>query len=184
MNGGLPLQIDYPNQQTMSLSYDAQWRLTGIAEQSDGKRRLKLAYSDDGKRLISISDGLPEPRRVTFEYDPPGRLTGVTNRLGNVTHYTYAGETAHLHEIVDARGHTALALEYDADGRVTRQQNTRSLQEGKSTRLATSSRSWGRPAALASSSTTTVTAWSGFRTGPAPPGAMSTTSAFTWQKQP
>ena len=121
---GLPYQINFPNAKgSVGLSFDAQSRLRQAG-------KLVFTYSDDN-RLLAVSDSLTVPRRVQFEYDQLGRLASVTNRLGYVTRYTYAGETSHLHEIVDARGHTALSMEYDERGRTIRQQNTRSLQEGK-----------------------------------------------------
>ena len=77
-----------------------------------------------------IRRGQAEPRRIHFGYDFFGRLTSVTDRADQTTTYTYPAVVSALTRIVDARGHTALSIVYDAQGRVVARTDARGLRTG------------------------------------------------------
>jgi YD repeat-containing protein len=57
----------------------------------------------------------------------------VTDREGRTTEFAYDGASSRISTITDARGHVALTLTYDAQGRVATQQDARGLVTGEVT---------------------------------------------------
>jgi YD repeat-containing protein len=106
---------------------------------ANGEALLSFTYGADtgtGARLLSVTDtpdirrGQAEPRHIRFGYDFFGRLTSVTDRADQTTTYTYPAVVSALTRIVDARGHTALSIVYDAQGRVVARTDARGMRTG------------------------------------------------------
>jgi RHS repeat-associated protein len=114
-----------------NLAYNSSGLLRSISDPA-GRGLLTLAYTNN--LLTSVTDWVS--RKVTFQYDTSGRLWKVTDRAGQTTTYAYDGPSPRLASITDARGHTALTVSYDAQGRVARQQDARDLTTGDSTTFA------------------------------------------------
>jgi YD repeat-containing protein len=100
-----------------------------------GRTLFTFAYDAQAGRMTSVCMP-PGPGSsdvaacVQFGYDAKGRLTSVANRLNDITHYLYDGDSQRLTSIVDARGHAAVTLAYDDQGRVTKRTDPRGLQTG------------------------------------------------------
>src|SRR5439155_9809328 len=92
---------------------------------SPNGRWVQLAY-DSNRHVVSATDNAR--RRVGYAYDAFGRLTSVTDAAGGVTRYSWPSCTSPLTvectrvvSVVDPRGTTALANEYDTAGRLAKQ---------------------------------------------------------------
>ena len=93
--------ISDPNGNNLVFTYGA-GRLTTVTDA--GSRSYILSYAFDGK-LIQLFDNAAI-RSYTFAYDATGRLTGITERLGNTEAFTYDSENL-LTGITDRRGNAA-----------------------------------------------------------------------------
>ncbi|MGH2378139.1 MAG: DUF6531 domain-containing protein [Candidatus Limnocylindria bacterium] len=90
----------------------------------------QVAFTYSGGRLVQLQD--PLGRKVTYGYDAEGRLSTVTDRIGNAPgedpaqhrwQYAYDGATRHLTTITDPDGRVRVRNTYDAQGRVTQQRD-------------------------------------------------------------
>ena len=79
-------------------------------------RQIQFTYT--GTRITEISD--PLGQRVSYSYDPQGRLAKVIDQEGGATQYTYDAQGRML-TITDARGIVFLQNFYGSSGRVLRQ---------------------------------------------------------------
>lgn len=114
--GRLSSQADR-NGNTVTLTRDGQARVTAITEPRG--RQLTITYEGTSLRIATVED--PLGRIVRYEYDGQGRLANVFDPLGGKTSYTY--DAAHRMETLkDPRDIVFLENEYDAAGRVTRQE--------------------------------------------------------------
>jgi RHS repeat-associated protein len=100
--------------------------LTGITDTVG--RQITLAY--DGSNLAQLED--PLGRKVTYGYDANGRLSTVTDKIGNAPGqnpalhrwtYGYDGTTRHIATITDPDGRVRVTNAYDAQGRVHEQRD-------------------------------------------------------------
>lgn len=113
------------NGNTFTCAYNVDDKLETVTDPAG--RALTLTYHDSGPEsglLESVSDFLlPTPRVVQYGYTD-GRLTVVTDVLGNTVNYTYDGN-GYLATITDQRGlpTPTLANTYDAGGRVLEQRD-------------------------------------------------------------
>jgi YD repeat-containing protein len=114
-----------------TLTYTA-GRLTSISDPA-GRGSLTLGYTSG--LLTSVTDWSSPARTVTYQYDTSGRLWKVTDREGRTTTFGYDGTSARMATITDARGHVALTLTYDAQGRVLTQKDARGLTTGDATTI-------------------------------------------------
>lgn len=82
-------------------------------------RSLQFGYTGD--RLTSVSDGAG--RSVGYGYDAGGRLISFQDPLGQVTSFTYDGESGRLTQIFSPSNPTRASVTnvYDPLGRVSRQ---------------------------------------------------------------
>jgi YD repeat-containing protein len=112
------------------LVYDANGRLSTISDPA-GRGVLTLAYTSG--LLTSVTDWLPVPRVVTYQYDGSGRLWKVTDREGKTTTFTYDGSTQRIATVTNARGFVTVTLTYGAEGRVATQKDARGLVTGETT---------------------------------------------------
>jgi len=101
-----------------TLTYDAQGRLTAVAEPAG--RALTFEYTSPvSPTLISrITDHVS--RFIEFTYNITGELTVVTDVMGYATTMTYDADHRLL-TITDANGHTFVRNVYDDRGRVREQ---------------------------------------------------------------
>lgn len=68
-------------------------------------------------RITEIRD--PDGRSIRYAYNAAGDLISVTDRLTNVTQFTYRATPAHyLEDVIDPLGRRAQRTEYGPDGRV------------------------------------------------------------------
>jgi RHS repeat-associated protein len=111
--GRLESIID-PNDNTLSLTYDAEDRLTQVT--GPGNAALGLAYDDDGN-LTSLTD--PEGAIFAYAYDDNGNVVSVTHPEGATRTYTY--DRQRLTKVTDEDGRRALKNTYDGAHRVIRQ---------------------------------------------------------------
>ena len=96
--------------------------VTGITDPAG--RVLTLSYDPNTGLLQSVTDFAVPPRVTEYSYTT-SRLTQVTDVLGNTIGYEYDGN-GYLETITDQRGVTTVTNVYDAEGRVTDQQDGRS----------------------------------------------------------
>ncbi|MDQ5826169.1 MAG: DUF6531 domain-containing protein [Chloroflexota bacterium] len=114
------------------LEYDASSRLISIGDPA-GRGVLTLTYDADG-RLSSVRDWAQPVREVKFEYDGSGRLlVKATDRTGQPTTYHYEDGSHRLTEIIDANGHAVVTNTYDDRERVATQKDARGLLTGQQT---------------------------------------------------
>jgi RHS repeat-associated protein len=110
-----------------NLVYNASGQLSTIGDPA-GRGVMTLGYTSG--RLTSVTDWLPVPRVVTYQYDASGRLWKVTDREGKTTTFAYDGTSHRIATITNARGYVTLTLTYDAQGRVATQKDARGLVTG------------------------------------------------------
>jgi YD repeat-containing protein len=100
----------------LEIARDSNRRITQI--RSPHGRGLDFTY-DTSDRITGVQDTIG--RTVAYTYDGSGRLWKVTDARGGVTELTY--DASHrLETIKDPRGIVYLTNEYDANGRVSRQE--------------------------------------------------------------
>ena len=126
--GNIRTITDPAGRQTM-VTYDAADRVATVTDPL-GRGALTLSYHAETSRLASVTDWLDPPRTVRYEYDFQGRLSDVIDREDNRTRFTYLGGTHRLATITDARGHTAISIVYDDQGRVIDRFDARGLRTG------------------------------------------------------
>src|SRR5262249_804138 len=74
---------------------------------------------DPQGRITSITD--PMGQQVKYRYDRNGDLVAVTDRTNNTTQFGYRQAPAHyLDQVIDPLGRTGVRTEYDAQGRLTK----------------------------------------------------------------
>ncbi len=93
--------ISDPNGNNLAFTYGA-GRLTTLTDA--GGRSYTLSYAFDG-RLIQLFDN-SAIRTYSFTYDAAGRLTGITDPLGNLEAFSYDPENL-LTGVTDRRGNSA-----------------------------------------------------------------------------
>jgi YD repeat-containing protein len=125
--GGSLIAITDRFSNTSTLGYDTGGNLTSVSDPA-GRGSLSLGYT--AGRLTSVADWASPARNVTYQYDGNGRLWKVIDREGKTTTFGYDGTTHRLTTFTDARGHVALTLTYDAQGRVATQKDARGLTTG------------------------------------------------------
>ena len=120
---GVLTKLREPAGNQIALAYTGS-NLTGITDTTG--RVVTLGYV--ANRLDSITD--PLGRKVTYGYDSAGRLTTVTDKIGNsagqnpALHrwvYGYDGSSKHLTTITDPDGRVRVTNAYDSLGRVYQQ---------------------------------------------------------------
>ena len=91
----------YGNGLVRTLSYDEDYRLTGINTSVGGTNIQDLGYAYDAANLIkTITDSLVPANSQTFEYDSDYRLISGIGHYGNVS-YTYDGVGNRLTRTLD-----------------------------------------------------------------------------------
>ncbi len=74
---------------------------------------------DPQGRITSVTD--PQGQQVKYRYDLNGDLVAATDRTNNTTQFVYREAPAHyLDQVIDPLGRTGVRTEYDAQGRLTR----------------------------------------------------------------
>lgn len=98
-------RIQDPNGNTLIFSYSGT-ALTSIIDASG--RQLTLTYENNRVRVIADPNATPT-RRIRFQYDAAGNLTGLTDPLGHTTVYSYTFVAPYhlLTGLTDPLGHTA-----------------------------------------------------------------------------
>ena len=126
-NTGVLTRISEPAGNQINLSYTS-GKLTTVTDTVG--RAVALSYT--GANLTQIQD--PLGRKVTYDYDGAGRLSTVTDKIGNAIgqnpllhqwRYGYDGATRHLRTITDPDGRVRVTNTYDAQGRVYEQRDGR-----------------------------------------------------------
>lgn len=83
-------QIIDPQQEAVTLTWDAQQRLVAITDALGEVTTLSYSDSADPLRLTSVTD--PFGRAATFAYNSAGQLESITDVLGMVSRMTYGSE--------------------------------------------------------------------------------------------
>ena len=124
-SAGVLTRISEPAGNQINLSYTS-GKLTTVTDTVG--RAVALSYT--GANLTQIQD--PLGRKVTYGYDGAGRLSTVTDKIGNTVgqnpllhqwHYGYDGSTRHLTTITDPDGRVGVTNTYDTQGRVYEQRD-------------------------------------------------------------
>jgi RHS repeat-associated protein len=72
---------------------------------------------DPQGRITSVTD--PAGNKITYQYGAAGDLTAVTNRTGDTTQFVYAAPRPHyLTQVIDPLGHAGIRTNYDDQGRL------------------------------------------------------------------
>jgi YD repeat-containing protein len=89
---------------------------SGVASSAE----LAITFERDARgRITALTD--PMGNRIRYEYDARGDLTAATDRGGNATHFVYSTARVHyLQEVLDRLGRTGARTEYDDKGRLFR----------------------------------------------------------------
>lgn len=106
--GRLQAVLD-PQGRRVTLTYDANARLTQVTDASDANRKLVLGYGTNGF-IASVSDG---NRQVQYGYDTSNRLTSVTDVRNRISTYTYHSSSLLVHEIRNPLGELVERAVYD-----------------------------------------------------------------------
>jgi RHS repeat-associated protein len=118
---GKLLRIADPRGNAQTLTYDSSGFLVQV---TDSTGRTFTFANDASGRVTSVTD--PIGRVVQYGYDANGNLATFQDAAGGVTRYAY--DASHrLISGTDARGVVYVQNTYDGQGRVTVQQNGRSL---------------------------------------------------------
>lgn len=83
-------QIIDPQQQAVTLTWDAQQRLVAITDAIGQVTTLTYDDGADARRLTSVTD--PFARAATFTYNAAGQLESITDVLGLVSRMAYGSE--------------------------------------------------------------------------------------------
>ena len=80
---------------------------------------VNVTFARDSQgRITTVTD--PMGQTISYTYDGNGDLATVTDRQGNVTQFVYNAARAHyLDHIIDPLGRTGVRTEYDDQGRLT-----------------------------------------------------------------
>jgi len=114
--GGVLTKITDKNGNTTTLTYSNNL-LTQVTDA--GGRQLTITYQNG--HISNITD--PAGRQYAYTY-ADGNLTSYTDPEGGVISYSY-DSSHHLSEVTDARGHRAVKVYYDANGKVTQQEDAK-----------------------------------------------------------
>lgn len=120
---GKLVSISDRNNNTLTLTYAIG---TGYLQSiTDTSGRVYTFSTDFLGRITQLTD--PLLRTVVYEYNLAGDLIKVTNPRSEETDYAYEPGTHNLEVVTDARGNDLITNVYDAQGRVTSQQNARNF---------------------------------------------------------
>lgn len=120
---GKLVSISDRNNNTLNLTYAIG---TGYLQSiTDTSGRVYTFSTDFLGRITQLTD--PLLRTVVYEYNLAGDLIKVTNLRSEETDYAYESGTHNLEVVTDARGNDLITNVYDAQGRVTSQQNARNF---------------------------------------------------------
>ncbi len=114
---GHKTSVTTPNGHATTYTYDANGNLTSVTTPSGGE--TTYTYDADNRKVTSVdprgnvTGGDPADYTTTYAYDAAGRLTSVTDALGDSTSYAYdaAGNKT---SVTDLDGHTTTTA-YNAD---------------------------------------------------------------------
>jgi RHS repeat-associated protein len=108
VNGGIT-GVQKPNGQTLTIG-------SGGVITNFGK---SVTFTRDGTgRITNMTD--PNKNQIQYSYDTLGRLSQVTDELGRVTTYQYAGSSNLISNILAPGNCQAVRNDYDDQGRVIR----------------------------------------------------------------
>ncbi|MEI6331349.1 MAG: putative Ig domain-containing protein [Pseudanabaena sp. ELA645] len=108
--------VSNPNGNKLSFS-DA--GITASTSLSTGSDTVSIAFARDAQgKITTVTDPLGQV--VQYQYDAKGDLVGVTDRENNTTLFKYAQPSRDhfLTEVVDPLGRSGVKNEYDAQGRL------------------------------------------------------------------
>jgi len=90
---------------TVSLTYDAQFRLVAVTDAIGQVSTLTYAYPQDIYKITKITD--PFGRFATFDYDLSGRLTKITDVIGIASQFAYQGASDFVEALTTPYGTTS-----------------------------------------------------------------------------
>lgn len=112
INGGTGLLDTITDRNNNKLTFDD----AGITSSAGPQIR----FERDGQNRIAAAID-PSGKKIKYAYSAAGDLTSVTDRLGNVTQFTYDPARAHyLSRVIDPLGRAGIRTAYNAEGRLTR----------------------------------------------------------------
>ena len=107
-NSGKLLSITDPNNNSITINYDGNGRLSRITHSSG----MSLSFVvDNNNHITEITD--PNNNKITYGYDTQGNLTSVTDQEGNTNTYTYYSNH-NLASSTDANNNTTTYM-YDSN---------------------------------------------------------------------
>jgi RHS repeat-associated protein len=118
---GIAYEIDANTGDLVTLSDANRNVLTFTEAAIESNRGPRITFQRDPQgRITSVTD--PSGNRVRYQYDSRGDLISVTDRESNVTQFIYSEPRRphFLTEIIDPLGRTGVRTEYDAQGRLIR----------------------------------------------------------------
>jgi RHS repeat-associated protein len=119
-NDGLAYNIDAATGKLLGASDANGNTVTFTANGITSSTGVGVTFQRDPQgRITSVTD--PQGQQVKYRYDLNGDLVAVTDRTNNATQFVYRQAPAHyLDQVIDPLGRTGVRTEYDAQGRLTR----------------------------------------------------------------
>jgi RHS repeat-associated protein len=117
---GLAYTIDAPTGKLQSVTDTNGNTVTFTANGITSSTGVGVTFQRDPQgRITSVTD--PLGQQVKYRYDLNGDLVAVTDRTNNTTQLVYRQAPAHyLDQVIDPLGRTGLRTDYDAQGRLNK----------------------------------------------------------------
>lgn len=127
---GSLIRVDYPDGERVDVEYDGR-RLSGSVGPAGPELAFDVVSTENGDRLVRVTDATGLQGSVAFEFDADGRLIRAAPSNGAARRYTYWGGSERIATIADDNNVVLIAAEYDTLGRVVRLQDAEGLLDGQ-----------------------------------------------------
>ena len=101
-------EIHDPQDNVVMLSYDAQFRITGITDALGQVTTFSYNLPSDACKITRVTD--PFGRSAQFGYNTAGQLTSITDPVGIVSQFTYSSPGDFISKLTTPYGDTTFAF--------------------------------------------------------------------------